>query len=113
MEGRMVVVVVVVVDFTSCEEVRVRKFDTCINIYICTCTCIYNNIYVATYTYIHHTSYMYAYVMYNIIYISSAGWKDWAELYFSTFPHPPLTTALSSQVVVRVTHDDTYHHTTR
>jgi hypothetical protein len=32
MEGRMVVVVVVVVDFTWCEEVRVRKFDTCINI---------------------------------------------------------------------------------
>ena len=28
---------------------------------------------------------------------------------FSTFPHPPPTTALSSQVVVRVTHDDTYH----
>ena len=34
-------------------------------------------------------------------------------LYFSTFPHPPLTTALSSHVVVRVTHGDTYHHTTR
>ena len=34
-------------------------------------------------------------------------------LYFSTFPHPPLTTALSSHEVVRVTHGDTYHHTTR
>jgi hypothetical protein len=33
--------------------------------------------------------------------------------FFSTFPHPPLTTALSSHVVVVVTHDDTNHHTTR
>ena len=32
---------------------------------------------------------------------------------FSHFSHPPLTTALSSHVVVVVTHDDTNHHTTR
>ena len=33
--------------------------------------------------------------------------------FFSHFSHPPLTTALSSHVVVVVTHDDTNHHTTR